>query len=267
MKEKKISNIWCFIFVSYILFGILVLGLCGTASMVFHASPLTMRILSDVCAWSPTFTVLILHKRLKPELTIRQWIGSMFKEKMKVSLLVILPVIMTGSIMLCVWILTFIKGQPFASFWELGSFSLAASILLSVLSGPTGEEAGWRGYLRYELEEKYGFTKGALLLGITWTFWHTILWFVDSDFSAPTDVILYVLSNLIVLTAITVIMNCALRISNNLFIAVLIHFCFNMPYCFLAVDITYYVVMCVVFPLVAFGFWVYMKKTTKPYHI
>ena len=63
MKErKKLDMMWKYVIFSYLLFGVMVLGICGTASMVFHTSNLTMRWLANLCAWSPTFALLIMFK-------------------------------------------------------------------------------------------------------------------------------------------------------------------------------------------------------------
>ena len=51
---KKTSGnlevMWKYVIFAYMLFGIMVLGICGTASIVFHASGLTMRWLANLCA-------------------------------------------------------------------------------------------------------------------------------------------------------------------------------------------------------------------------
>ncbi len=40
--------------------------------------------------------------------------------------------------------------------------------------GAAGEELGWSGYATDPLEERWGATKGALILGATWAVWHAI---------------------------------------------------------------------------------------------
>ncbi|MBQ9010306.1 MAG: CPBP family intramembrane metalloprotease [Clostridia bacterium] len=129
------------------------------------------------------------------------------------------------------------------------------SLLLSIFSGPTGEELGWRGYLREELARRHPFTRVALIQGVIWTFWHTILWFVDSDFTG-WEVLPYMFSNLIVMTCLAYMMNVILEKHPNLVYSILMHFAFNFPYCFLNVDIWFYVVLSVVFLLIA---WVFSR--------
>ena len=60
MNQKAEKNLgWSYVLAAYITFVVMVLGICGCASMVFHASPLVMRILSNLCAWSPTIVLFV----------------------------------------------------------------------------------------------------------------------------------------------------------------------------------------------------------------
>ena len=68
------------------------------------------------------------------------------------------------------------------SYINFGITALPLSIFLSFTSGPTGEELGWRGFMREEFNKRYGFLKSSVSQGLVWCFWHTLLWVVDSDF-------------------------------------------------------------------------------------
>ncbi|OUM61210.1 hypothetical protein PIROE2DRAFT_12837 [Piromyces sp. E2] len=245
------DSMWNYVILSYGLFWGLVLGLCGTAAMVFHASPLTMRILSDVTAWSPTFAVLLLHRKLMPTTTLTKFLKNCFHGQLKISLFLISGLIMLGGTFSTVGIVSLLEGKPFKNYFSLGGFSFMASFFLSLFSGPTGEELGWRGYLKPEMNQRYGFLKGSILQGIVWAFWHTLLWFIDSEF-LDWRIIIYVLSNVVVITAIAVIMNIILEMEENLLYSIWIHFCFNLPYSFLKVGISYYAIMCITFPILAY---------------
>ncbi len=118
--------------------------------MVFNVSPLTMRWLANLCAWSPTFALLIMFKKLKPDMTIKEFFRNAFGQKLRFDLLILSTIAVIGGILLTVWILSVTAKAPFSSFFSAGVYSLPLSFLLSFLSGPTGEESGWRGYLRVE---------------------------------------------------------------------------------------------------------------------
>ncbi len=252
---------WKYVIVAYLLFWVMVMGICGTASMVFNVSPLTMRWLANLCAWSPTIALLIMFKKLRPNMSIKDFYRDAFGQKLRFDLLLLSSAVVIGGILLSVWILSIANQQSFNTFFSLGAYSLPLSLVLSFLSGPTGEESGWRGYLRIELNNKYGFIKGSLLLGVIWAFWHTVLWFVDSDFAGFT-LIPYIISNVVVMTSLVIIMNVVLDRNSNLFNAIWIHFSFNIIYSFLVVDIWFFMILTVVFMIIGLCFLSYHHKTT-----
>lgn len=246
----------------YLVFWTMVLGMCGSASMIFHAPPVIMRILSNVCAWSPTIVLLLMWKKLRPQQTRTAFLASQFEVGLRWRWLVCLAAVIAGGSFLSVFLLSVMQRRSFSSYFELGSYSFAASVLFSLLSGPTGEELGWRGYLREELEQKYSFEQAALLQGVIWTFWHTVLWFVDSDFSGIL-LLPYMLSNWIVMTSLVFVMNAVLERHKNLIYPVVIHFTFNFIYCFLRADIWFYVFFSAVYLLIGAGFYWWHRKWEK----
>ena len=249
----KNTPLWRYIIFTYLTFWLMVLVLCGGASMIFHAPPLVMRILADVCAWSPTIVLLIIWKRLRPEQTRRDFIAGCFSGELVWFLPLALMALISGGVIGSVYLLSLLERRAFLSYFSMGGWSFTASLLLSLFSGSTGEELGWRGYLREELAKRHPFTKAALLQGAIWTFWHTILWFVDSDFTG-WKLLLYAFSNLIVMTCLAYMMNVILEKHHNLVYSILMHFAFNFPYCFLSVGIWFYAVLSAVFLLLASGF-------------
>jgi len=257
----KLNIMWWYVILSYGLFWFLVLALCGTASMVFKAPPYVMRILSDITAWSPTFAVLILYKKLKPNTKFMNFLKGCFNGKLKLSLFLLSGFIMLGGTAATVAIVSFIEKKSFMDYFSLGEYTFIASFFLSLFSGPTGEELGWRGYLRPVMNRKYGFLKGSIIQGIVWAFWHTLLWFIDSEF-LDWRIIIYVISNVVVITSIALIMSIFLEMEENLLYSIWIHFCFNLPYSFLNVGISYYAVMCFVFPVLAYILYLYYHEAS-----
>lgn len=251
--ERKIRN---YVICSYLVFWVMVLGICGTASMVFHAPAVVMRILSNVCAWAPTFVLLLGFKYFCPSTTISEFYKKVFGGKVNAGTLLLGGIIVAGATLLTVLIVSFIQGKSFDSYWSLGGYSFVASLLFSITTGPTGEESGWRGYLRPYLNGKYSFAKASVIQGTIWAFWHTVLWFVDSDFMG-VQMIPYVISNVIVMTGLCFLMNLFMEKHDNLIYGIVIHFCFNFLYCFLQVDIIFYIVLSVVYlGIIALVMWV-----------
>lgn len=235
-----------YIIASYLVFWFMVLGLCGTASMVFHCSPVVMRILSNVCAWSPTIVLIAGFKKFCPGMSISQFYKRAFGGKISIATLLTATIIAVCATLGAVTLLSIIQGKEFSSYWSLGIYPFWASFLFSITTGPTGEESGWRGYVRPYMNAKYSFFKASLLQGIIWAFWHTVLWFVDSDFMG-LQMIPYVLSNVIVMSGLCFIMNFFMEKHDNLIYGIAVHFCFNFLYCFLKVDIWFYVILSAIY--------------------
>ena len=82
-----------------------------------------------------------------------------------------------------------------------------------------------------------------------WCFWHTLLWVVDSEFT-DWRAIPYVISNIVVITSITILMNIFLERYNNLLYSVLLHFGFNILYVFLDVDIVFFEILTVLYLII-----------------
>ena len=167
MNQKAEKNLGrSYVLAAYITFVDMVLGICGCASMVFHASPLVMRILSNLCAWSPTIVLFVGFKKWGQGKTIKEFLIEVFSGKIKMCL-ILTSILSTGlAFLLSAYVFSCIKGYSFASVFQKGSYPIIVSILLSFLSGPTGEECGWRGFLRPVFEKQYGFLKGNVLTGL-----------------------------------------------------------------------------------------------------
>lgn len=215
----KINYLKRYIISSYVLVWLLIIFAAGSASLIFHAPPVIMWIIRNIIAWSPTYLLL-----------------SSFALTFGISILSLL-------------IYSVITGKSMLSYISMETTALPLSIFLSFTSGPTGEELGWRGFMREEFNKKYNFLKSSVCQGLVWCFWHTLLWVVDSEF---TDwcAIPYIISNIVVITSITVLMNIFLERSNNLIYSVLLHFGFNIIYVFLDANIGFFVILTILYLLI-----------------
>lgn len=215
----KINYLKRYIISSYVLVWLLIIFVAGSASLIFHAPPVIMWIIRNIIAWSPTYLLL-----------------SSFALTFGISILSLL-------------IYSVITGKSMLSYISMETTALPLSIFLSFTSGPTGEELGWRGFMREEFNKKYNFLKSSVCQGLVWCFWHTLLWVVDSEFT-DWRAIPYIISNIVVITSITVLMNIFLERSNNLIYSVLLHFGFNIIYVFLDANIGFFVILTILYLLI-----------------
>ena len=120
---------------------------------------------------------------------------------------------------------------------ELRSVSIAATqqiivtilslypvyIVLGLITGPLGEEVGWRGFALPKLQEKMGPVWGSLCLGVLWAAWHFPLFFLPA-WSGGLSVSLLALAYFTWVIPFTVIMTWVYNNTRgNLLIMTLLH--------------------------------------------
>lgn len=247
--DMKTNYLKRYIISSYILVWMLIIFVAGSASLVFHSPPVIMWVIRNLIAWSPTYLILIGWKYFRPDETRTAFIKRCFSEKVKPFLLLFSFTLTFGISVLALFLFSIMTGKPMLSYINLGTISLPISIFLSLTSGPTGEELGWRGFMREEFNRKYGFLKSSVYQGLVWCFWHTLLWIVDSEFT-DWRAIPYIISNIVVITSITVLMNIFLERHNNLLYSVSLHFGFNIIYVFLDADIGFFIILTVLYLII-----------------
>lgn len=247
--DMKTNYLKRYIISSYILVWMLIIFVAGSASLVFHSPPVIMWVIRNLIAWSPTYLILIGWKYFRPDETRTAFIKRCFSEKVKPFLLLFSFTLTFGISVLALFLFSIMTGKPMLSYINIGTISLPLSIFLSLTSGPTGEELGWRGFMREEFNRKYGFLKSSVYQGLVWCFWHTLLWIVDSEFT-DWRAIPYIISNIVVITSITVLMNIFLERHNNLLYSVSLHFGFNIIYVFLDADIGFFIILTVLYLII-----------------
>jgi membrane protease YdiL (CAAX protease family) len=261
IKTQQMDVMWKYVILSYLLFWFMVMALGGSAAMVFNAPPLVQRIVEAFCAWAPTFAFLIMFKKLRPETNLKDFVKSVFSQKLRLDLMLVSGVAVVLSSIVPLLILSFSEGQSFTSFFSLKGYSLPVTLLLCLFAGPLGEELGWRGYLRVELDKKYSFIQASIVAGVIWAFWHAILWFVDVAFmdgATGLPLVIYIIANVVVMTSLVIIMNVVMQRSNNLLNAIWIHLCYNVIFYHLTnINLAYFGWLTIVYAITGALFLLY----------
>lgn len=248
-KQMNLNYLKRYIIGSYILVWMLIIFVAGPVSLLFHAPPVVMWIVRNIIAWSPSYLLLIGWKYFRPDENRTVFIKRCFSGKVSLFPLLCSFIITFGISILSLFIYSLMTQKTMFSYINLGTISLPLSIFLSFTSGPTGEELGWRGFMREEFNKKYNFLKSSIYQGLVWCFWHTLLWVVDSKFT-DWRAVPYIIANIVVITSITVLMNIILEKYNNLIYSIFMHFGFNIVYVFLDAGIGFFIILILIYLLI-----------------
>ncbi|MGI6036331.1 MAG: CPBP family intramembrane glutamic endopeptidase [Limnochordia bacterium] len=227
MKPDKPKNhILQYVIYTYGLFGLLLITLGGIATVLLHGTPLVMRWLTAITAWTPTFVFLLMFKRLYPDGTVKDFCRKSFTTKLNIRLLMITALIQILIYISSVYMVSIRRAVPTRSLLDFSLPTVISALFFTLIQGATGEETGWRGYLLPAVVEKHGVVKGSLIVSLIWSFWHTPIWFLGTGYSG-TVLIKYITAHVICITSVGFIIGICYYHCKNLFIPIWIHFMLN----------------------------------------
>ncbi|PKL11998.1 MAG: hypothetical protein CVV52_11800 [Spirochaetae bacterium HGW-Spirochaetae-8] len=222
-KSQERKNLWIYGVLTYLLFWVL---LMFTGLLIKLEAPVVVQeAMKNVCAWSPTFVLLILFRRLFPGTTFREFLTSRLSGKMRFSDFAVSLAYQVGAMVVVVGLYVLLSGTSFGSLEFMAAADIVPIFLITLTSGPLGEELGWRGYVLGELMKRNSPFSASIKLGLIWGFWHIPLWLLTGY--TGTDLLLYIGGFLVTILATSLLITYFYQKSRNVFIAVWIHFWFN----------------------------------------
>ena len=220
--EKLKKPVVSFILLTNIIFWPLFL-LVGVIKLL-HFPVWIFDVMLCISAWSSTFAFLLLFKKLYPNQSFIQFVKDRFKNKIR------LPIVVTVSaiqiiIFLTMLFLVSINSEADSFFNRTSWGVLIYYFVKTIVSGPLGEELGWRGFALMELQKKYSPLKSSIIIGFWWGMWHLPIWFTTGF--TGINLIKYILYFMIAIISTTIIMTTFYNLNRNLIIPIIIHFFFN----------------------------------------
>lgn len=208
---------------TYLTFWIL-LGVTGVLRALKVPS-LLVTVMQNVCAWSPTFVVAFQFRKLYPNTTLVEYLRRNFLSRTNPLVFVLILVIQSAILCLAVTAQLVFSGVSVGTMSFITLPSLLPTLLITITSGPLGEELGWRGYALIELQKRFSPFASAVTLGVIWGFWHTPLWLISGY--AGTKLFAYIIFFLIGIVCVSMSIAVFYNRNRNILVPMSIHFLFN----------------------------------------
>lgn len=270
MNDRKKRLLW-YLFASYGLFWVTVvtvLILIGTGILnvsIEGESPFLSG-LKIFFSWTPTMAVYLFRKKIFPGKSAKQVFMSMFRDKLNVKLIFIIIAMEVGINLIAGRITAVYDNVPIFSQWTFSLSLFASAFGMSLVTGATGEESGWRGFLFPYFMEKRGCIVSGIYVGIIWGLWHLPLWLL-SGYQGKA-LALYIFEFMACTIAWSVVMGVLFTWNRNLLIVTTIHFMINFLLAFFCGnDLVFQISIAVLYSIAAIVFAiVYTVKKKESYN-
>jgi membrane protease YdiL (CAAX protease family) len=220
---KTNENLKYYLILSYLMFWFL-LALTGYL-ISLEVPVLVQSIMKNVCAWTPTFAILIMFRKLYPCISFRAYFAANFRKRIRPLDFLLVFILQTGIIFIAVMTYLARNNIEPSSLPMIGAAGILPAFIITLTSGATGEELGWRGYLLNIFQIRYSPLKSALFVGLIWGFWHLPLWIISGY--AGFELFLYSIFFLLAILSFSVLITFFYNKSGNILIAMWMHFLFN----------------------------------------
>ncbi|NQT60972.1 MAG: CPBP family intramembrane metalloprotease [Bacteroidetes bacterium] len=223
IEKKDANNLKKYFVFSYLLFWLL---LALTGFLISLEVPLLLQnIMKNISAASPTFVILIMFKKLYPNITFKEYLKSQFMKKINPMVFLISLILQASLVVIVVLVFFKINNKPLNTMTFISASAIIPVLIMDLTSGALGEELGWRGYALNILQKKYIPLVASLIVGVIWGLWHLPL-MILSGYSG-LDLVYYIIAFMVAVVSLSIIITFFYNKSKNILIAMWIHFWFN----------------------------------------
>ncbi len=230
MEQRNLTRYFIF---TYLLFWLL-LGVTGYLISV-DVPELIQTIMKNVCAWTPTFVLLLMFRKLYPNISLRDYFKYNFSGKTKSRYFVVVLLLQSAIFVGAVLAYFALNEIRLKSISFIGTSGLIPAILITATGGAMGEELGWRAYALNVFQKKYSPLKSALFIGLVWGFWHLPLWILSGY--PGLELLYYCFFSLILILSLSVVITFFYNKGRNVLIAMWMHFLFNFSLLIVIIDL------------------------------
>lgn len=223
-RMKKYRNIY--IGLVYIVFFVL-FGMVGLISTFITKNEVVLLILKTLLAWTSFFVLLGMFKKIMPDKTLKQFFKEMFSERLNLKIFFSIIVIQLSIFLISVFVSSKIGQVDYLSLFNISFSSVIGGFFVQIISGPIGEEPGYRGYLFPEMNKNHSVIKSGFIVGLIWGVWHFPLWLISGF--VGVELLIYCVCFLVSIVSTCVVMCITYSLNKNIINCILIHLLVNYP--------------------------------------
>ena len=226
-KLERVRNYTLqYVIYTYGLFVLLLITLGGAATTLLHGTPLVMRWLTAITAWTSTYVFLLMFRKLYPDSTVKEFYKKMFRPRISMRLLMATTSIQMLIFVSSLYMVSTRKGVSMAGMLDLSSTTVLSALFFTLIQGATGEETGWRGHVLPVVGQTYGETRSSLIVSVLWSFWHAPICFVGTGYHGSA-LLQYIIAFIICIVSLGYCMSICFYRCRNLLVPIWMHFTFN----------------------------------------
>jgi len=223
IEKKEVKELRNYFILTYVIFWLL---LALTGYIISLKVPLLIQnIMKNICAWTPTFVILIMFRKLYPNITFKEYLKLHFTKKINPGLFLSSFLLQVSVAIAAILVFFLINNRPLNTIAFIGASSIIPVFIKDLSSGALGEELGWRGYALNILQKKYIPLTAGLIVGVIWGLWHLPL-MILSGYSG-LELVYYIVAFMVAVISFSVVITFFYNKSKNILIAMWMHFWFN----------------------------------------